>query len=113
MISVMADKRIRVLFFEQGDYGGSILSLSRMLEGLSNLGCDVACVSRFRRTGPVDLLSMRCLQEAFCLDVPARQRPEVGMHTLRIPHPTVFRLRYLALSLKALLRSGHDTQQTI
>lgn len=102
----MAPGRIRVMFFEGGENGGSVLSLAKLLEGLSRHGCDVGLVSYFRRTSPVDLFSLGCVKTSYCLDAPARvrPRPEVSRRTLGIPHPTAFGMQYLRVSLKALVR---------
>lgn len=97
---------LRVMFFECGEFGGSVRSLANMLRGLSDLGCEVGLISHFRRTGPVDLGSLECVHKNYCLDLPARVRPtpDMTVRTLGIPHFTRFGLRYLWLAFRALIR---------
>lgn len=97
---------LRVMFFECGEFGGSVRSLANMLRGLSDLGCEVGLVSHWRRTGPVDLGSLECVHKNYCLDLPARIRPEPDLisRTLGILHLTRFGLRYLCLVLRGLVR---------
>ena len=96
---------LRVMFFECGEFGGSVLSLANLLRGLSDLGCEVGFISHFRRTGP-DLGSLECVHEKYFLDLPARvrPRPELMSRTLGIPHFTRFGLRYLCFAFRALIR---------
>jgi glycosyltransferase involved in cell wall biosynthesis len=60
----MASDRIRILFFESGHLGGSIKSLSSLLRGLRELNCDLAFVSWYRETGPVDIFSLDFVERA-------------------------------------------------
>jgi len=110
MTVAMKRQRIRVLFFERGENGGSVLSLSKLLQGLTGQGCGVAVVSYFQETAPVNLSSLAELRSFHCLGAPpgVRPRPEVGTHTLGIPHPTMFGLRYLRLSLGAIRQFRPD-----
>jgi hypothetical protein len=98
--------RLRVMFFECGEFGGSVRSLAIMLRGLSDLGCEVGLVSHFRRTGPMDLGSLECIHEKYFLDQPARVYPrlDVTSRTFGIPHFTRLGLRYLCLAFRALIR---------
>ena len=96
---------MRVMFFEFGEFGGSVRSLANMLRGLSDLGCEVGFISHFRRTSP-DLGSLECVHKNYFLDLPARVHPRPGLisRTLGIPHFTRFGLRYLCLAFRALIR---------
>ena len=105
---VMATKeqyqRLRIMFFECGEFGGSVRCQGDMIEGLSALGCEIGLVSHYRKTGPVDLDSLDCIQRRYCLDLPAqvRPRPDVATRTFGIPHPTRFGMRYFRLAWRAI-----------
>lgn len=101
---------MRVLFFECGEFGGSVRCLGNMLKGLSALGCEVGFVSQYRRTGPVDLDSLDCVQEKYCLDLPphVRPRPNVVVRTFGVLRPTRFAFRYFRVAMHALRRFRPD-----
>ena len=101
---------LRVMFFENGEFGGSVRSLAQMVNGLAALGCEVGLVSHYRRTGPEDLGPINCVRFWRCLDLPpqVRPRPEVVVRTLGIPRPTSFGLRYFVIALRALRRFRPD-----
>lgn len=98
--------RLRIMFFEGGEFGGSVRSLANLLRGLVDLGCEAGFVSHFRRTGPVDLGSLECVQKNYCLDLPSRvrPRPDIISRVLGIPYLTRFGLRYLFLAFYALIK---------
>lgn len=100
----MPSRSIRILFFESGRSGGSVRSVSNLIKGLSTLGCEVSFFSHYRHTAPVDLFSIDCVEKSFCLNVPLSERPDVGMRSFGVPHPTFFGLRYFLHSLVVLLR---------
>jgi len=101
---------MRVLFFEAGECGGSVWSLSNILKGLRPLVREVGLVTHYRHTGPVNLSSLDCVRFWACLDLPpkVRPRPETVTRTFRIPHPTAFAFRYFVATLRALQRFQPD-----
>jgi glycosyltransferase involved in cell wall biosynthesis len=104
----MKSRPVRVLYFESGEYGGSVGQLAHLLEGLSARGFEVSFVSQFRTTGPADLFSVKGIAASYCLDVPPGTRPEIARHTLGLLHPTAFGVRFLAVSTWAILRGRPD-----
>lgn len=102
--------RLRVMFFEDGELGGSVVCLEEMINGLAALGCEVGLVSLYKRTIPVELGSIDCVRFWRCLDLPpqVRPRPEVAVRTLGIPRPTIFAMRYFVVALRALRRFQPD-----
>lgn len=98
--------RLRVMFFECGEFGGSVRSLANMLRGLNDLGCELGLVSHFRQTGPVNLGLFEDVHEKYFLNLPARvrPRPDVASRMIGIPYFTRFGLRYLYIALRALIR---------
>lgn len=108
MVNLTRDGKhnLRVMFFETGEFGGSVVCLAEMINGLTPLGCEVGLVSYYKNTGPTDLRSMDCLRFWRCLDVTpkVRPQPEVAVRTIGIPRPTSFGVRYFFLALRALRR---------
>ena len=92
------------MFFECGEFGGSVACLGEMITGLSGLACEVGLVLHYRRTGPVDLGSIDGVQFRRFLDLTpkARPRPEIAVRSFGIPRPTKFGLRYFFCALHAL-----------
>jgi glycosyltransferase involved in cell wall biosynthesis len=104
----MAPERIRVLFFESGHLGGSIKSLSSLLRGLGGLNCDLAFVSWYRETGPVDIFSLDFVESTDSLNVSPGKRPVLNTRTFGIPHPTGLGIRYFPIAWKALSKFRPD-----
>lgn len=102
--------RLRVMFFEGGEFGGSVACLGEMITGLAALGCEIGLVLHYRRTGPVDLGSIDGVQFRQFLDLTpkARPRPEIAVRRFGIPRPTRFGIRYFVVALRALRRFRPD-----
>jgi glycosyltransferase involved in cell wall biosynthesis len=101
---------LRIMFFEEGDFGGSIVCLERMIKGLYALGCEIGYVSHYEKTGPVDIGSMSEVRfwRNFGLRKKNRSRTEVVSRTLGIPRPTYFGMRYFFTALHALRKFRPD-----
>lgn len=101
---------LRIMFFEDGEFGGSVRCLAQMMSGLTSLGCEIGLVSHYRETGPDNLRSMDCVRFWRCLNLPPRirPRPDVIVRTLGIPCPTRFGIRYFATALRALRQFRPD-----
>ncbi|MDX9880289.1 MAG: glycosyltransferase family 4 protein [Sedimentisphaerales bacterium] len=100
-------EKLRVIFFEGGEYGGSVKSLAEMARGLAGLGCEISLFSQYRQTGPEDLGSLDFIREKYFLDQPpeVRPRPDVTSRSLGIPYLSRFGWRYLYLAFCAMRRS--------
>lgn len=96
--------RLRVLFFESGESGGSVRCLGEMIDGLVGLGCEVGLVTHFKQTGSIDLDRTGGVQFRRSLDLAQRikVRPEVAIRRFGVPCPTAFAMKYFVLALRAL-----------
>ena len=101
---------LRVMFFEGGEFGGSVVCMGEMITGLAALGCEIGLVLYYRRTGPVDLGSIDGVQFREFLDLTpkARPRPEIAVRRFGIPCPTGLGIRYFLVALRALRRFRPD-----
>jgi glycosyltransferase involved in cell wall biosynthesis len=103
-----SDARIKVLFFESGRLGGSVLRLFSIIKRVDPSRFDVGVVSFYRDRAAAVLFEVKGLFCRHCLHVPWYPQPDVYKPLFGLPVPTPFAVYFFLVSLFVLWRHRPD-----